>query len=65
MAREKEVIAIFKKRADDLGEKHKDVPAALAADTAAATKKLETLKLANEARAKPLAGMPRRPRPMV
>jgi cation/acetate symporter len=91
--KEKEVIAIFKKRADDLGAKLKDVPAALAADKAAATKALEDLKAANapqaqvqaaekalaaipksddeakkawtsartaaEARAKPLAGMPR------
>ncbi len=91
--KEKEVIAVFKKRADDLGAKLKDVPAALAADKAAATKTLEDLKAANapqaqvqaaekalaaipkteaeaktawtsakaanEARAKPLAGMPR------
>jgi cation/acetate symporter len=91
--KEKEVIAIFKKRADDLGAKLKDVPAALAADKEAATKALEELKAANapqaqvqvaektlaavpkneaeakdswtkgkaanEARAKPLAGMPR------
>ena len=91
--KEKEVIAIFKKRADDLGAKLKDIPAALAADKAAATKKVDDLKTANaplaevqaaekalagvpkdeadakkawtaaktanEARAKPLAGMPR------
>ena len=91
--KEKEVIAVFKKRADDLGAKLKDVPTALAADKAAATKKVEDLKAANgpasdiqaaekalaavpksdadaktawtaaraanEARAKPLAGMPR------
>ncbi|WP_334135758.1 sodium:solute symporter family protein [Tepidimonas sp.] len=92
-AKEKEVIEIFKKRAEELGEKLKDVPAALAADRAAAQKKLEELRAANapadqiaaaqkaldslpkdeaaakdawtkakaaaEARAKPLAGMPR------
>ena len=91
--KEKEVIAVFKKRADDLGAKLKDVPTALAADKAAATKKVEDLKAANgpasdiqaaekalaavpksdadaktawtaaraanEARARPLAGMPR------
>jgi cation/acetate symporter len=45
--KEKEVIAVFKKRADDLGEKLKDIPAALAADKAAATKKLDDLKAAN------------------
>ena len=91
--KEKEVIAVFKKRAEDLGAKLKDVPGALAADKAAATKTLDDLKAANapqaqvqaaekalaavpkteadakdtwtkaktanEARAKPLAGMPR------
>jgi cation/acetate symporter len=85
--KEKEVIAIFKKNADDLGAKLKDVPAALAVDKAAAEKKVTDLKAANaaaadisaaekamaalpkdawtaakaanEARAKPLAGMPR------
>jgi cation/acetate symporter len=45
--KEKEVIAIFKQRADDLGAKLKDVPAALAADKAAAQKKLDDLKAAN------------------
>ncbi len=45
--KEKEVIAIFKSRADDLGAKLKDVPAALAADTAAAQKKIDDLKAAN------------------
>ena len=45
--KEKEVIAVFKKRADDLGAKLKDIPAALAADKAAATKKLDDLKAAN------------------
>ncbi|TAG25153.1 MAG: cation acetate symporter [Burkholderiales bacterium] len=45
--KEKEVIAIFKKNADDLGAKLKDVPAALAADKAAAEKKVADLKAAN------------------
>ncbi|MEO8123552.1 MAG: VC_2705 family sodium/solute symporter [Burkholderiales bacterium] len=91
--KEKEVIAIFKQRADTLAEKLKDVPTALeaeksaaatkaddlrsanapAAETQAADKALAALprnaaaakvewtkaKAANEARAKPLAGMPR------
>ncbi|MBI3155544.1 MAG: cation acetate symporter [Burkholderiales bacterium] len=91
--KEKEVIAIFKQRADALGEKLKDPAAALAADRQAAQAKLDELKAANapvaevqaaekllrdlpadaaaaktkwtadktanEARAKPLAGMPR------
>ncbi len=45
--KELEVIAIFKKQADDLGAKLKDVPAALAADRAAAQKALDDLKAAN------------------
>ena len=45
--KEKEVIAIFKARAEDLGAKLKDVPAALAADKAAAQKKIDDLKAAN------------------
>ncbi|MFM7331867.1 MAG: sodium:solute symporter family protein, partial [Brachymonas sp.] len=45
--KELEVIAIFKKQADDLGAKLKDVPAALAADKAAAEKKVADLKAAN------------------
>ncbi len=45
--KEKEVIAIFKQRADELGEKLKDVKAALEADKAAAAKKIEDLKAAN------------------
>jgi cation/acetate symporter len=45
--KEKEVIAIFKKQADDLGAKLKDVPAALAAEKAAAQKRLDDLKAAN------------------
>lgn len=91
--KELEVINIFKERAEALGAKLKDVPAALAADKAAAEKKVADLKAAkapdadvaaaekalaaipkdeaaakadwtkakaaNEARAKPLGGMPR------
>ena len=45
--KEKEVRAIFKKNADDLAAKLKDVPAALAADKAAAEKKVVDLKAAN------------------
>jgi cation/acetate symporter len=45
--KEKEVIAIFKKQADDLAAKLKDVPAALAADKAAATQNIADLKAAN------------------
>jgi cation/acetate symporter len=45
--KEKEVIAIFKQRGDDLAAKLKDVPTALAADTEAARKKLEDLRAAN------------------
>jgi cation/acetate symporter len=62
--KEKEVIAIFKKQADDLGAKLKDVPAALAADRAAAQKKLDDLKAANapvadiQAAEKALAAVP-------
>jgi cation/acetate symporter len=41
------VIEIFKKNADDLGAKLKDVPAALAADKADAEKKVADLKAAN------------------
>jgi cation/acetate symporter len=64
-AKEKEVIAIFKKQSDDLAAKLKDVPAALAADKAAATKKVEDLKAANapvaeiQAAEKALAGLPK------
>jgi len=46
-AKEKEVIAVFKKQSDDLAAKLKDVPAALQADKDAAAKKLEDLKAAN------------------
>jgi cation/acetate symporter len=62
--KELEVIAIFKKQADDLGAKLKDVPAALAADRAAAQKKLDDLKAANaplaevQAAEKALAAVP-------
>ena len=62
--KEKEVIAIFQKQADDLGAKLKDVPAALAADKAAATAKLADLKAANapvadiQAAEKALAAIP-------
>ena len=45
--KELEVIAIFKERADVLGEKLKDIPTALAADKAAAEKKVADLKAAN------------------
>ena len=45
--KEKEVIAIFKQRADDFDAKLKDPGAALEADKAAATKKLADLKAAN------------------
>jgi len=45
--KELEVRAIFKARADSFAEKLKDVPAALAADKAAAEKKVADLKAAN------------------
>ena len=45
--KELEVIAVFKERADALGAKLKDIPAALAADKAAAAKKVADLKAAN------------------
>ena len=63
--KEKEVIAIFKQRADDLGTKLKDIPTALAADKAAATKKLDDAKAANapaavvQAAEKALAAVPK------
>ncbi len=63
--KEKEVIAIFKQRADDLGAKLKDVPTALAADRAAAQSKLDELKAANaplaevQAAEKALAAVPK------
>jgi cation/acetate symporter len=45
--KELEVIAIFKERADSFSAKLKDIPAALAADKAAAEKKVADLKAAN------------------
>ncbi|HSH91529.1 MAG TPA: sodium:solute symporter family protein [Ramlibacter sp.] len=45
--KELEVVAIFKKRADEFDAKLKDIPAALAADKAAAEKKLADLKASN------------------
>ncbi|MBP6763708.1 MAG: VC_2705 family sodium/solute symporter [Rubrivivax sp.] len=62
--KEKEVIAIFKKQSDDLAAKLKDVPTALAADKAAAAKKVEDLRAASapvaelQAAEKALAGLP-------
>jgi cation/acetate symporter len=46
-AKEKEVIAVFKAQSDALAAKLKDVPAALAADRAAAQKKVDDLKAAS------------------
>ncbi len=63
--KEKEVIAVFKQRADDLSAKLKDIPTALAADKAAATKKLDDAKAANapaavvQAAEKALAAVPK------
>jgi len=45
--KEKEVIAVFKQRSDDLAAKLKDVKAALEADRAAATQKVADLKANN------------------
>jgi cation/acetate symporter len=45
--KEKEVIAVFKKRSDEAAAQLKDVPAALAAQKAAAEKKVADLKAAN------------------
>ena len=62
--KEKEVIAIFQERANAAAEKLKDVPAAMAADKAAAEKKLADLKEANapvadiQAAQKALDGLP-------
>lgn len=62
--KEQEVIAIFKQRADSFAEKLKDVPAALAADRAAAQKKVDDLKASGasagdiEAAEKALAAVP-------
>ena len=46
-AKEQEVIAIFRQRADDLGAKLKSVPAALATERAAAQRRLQDAKAAN------------------
>lgn len=62
--KEKEVMAAFKARADEFDAKLKDVPAALAADKAAAEKKVADLKAANaplaevQAAEKALAAVP-------
>ena len=63
--KEKEVIAIFKQRSDDLAAKLKDIPTALAAEKAAAQQKLDDLKAANapladvQAAEKALAAVPK------
>jgi cation/acetate symporter len=63
-AKEKEVISIFKERADAAAAKLKDVPAAMAADKAAAEQKIADLKAANapvadiQAAEKALAALP-------
>lgn len=63
--KEQEVIAIFKARAAEFDAKLKDVPAALAADQAAAEKKLADLRAANapaadiQAAEKALAALPK------
>ena len=63
--KEREVIAIFKQRGDDLAAKLKDVPAALALDKAAAQKRVDDLKAANaplgevQAAEKALASLPK------
>jgi len=62
--KEQEVIAIFKQRADEAAAKLKDVPAAMAADKAAAEKKVADLKASNapvadvQAAEKALAALP-------
>jgi cation/acetate symporter len=63
--KEKEVIAVFKAQSDALAAKLKDVPAALAADKAAAQTKLDELRAANapladvQAAEKALAAVPK------
>jgi len=63
--KELEVIAAFKAKADEFGEKLKDVPTALAAERAAAEKKVGDLKAANgavaevQAAEKALAALPK------
>ena len=62
--KEKEVIAAFKAKADEFDAKLKDIPAALAAEKAAATQKVADLKAANapaaeiQAAEKALAAVP-------
>ncbi|MEW6098609.1 MAG: VC_2705 family sodium/solute symporter [Pseudomonadota bacterium] len=62
--KEQEVIAVFKKRAEEAAAKLKDVPAAMAADRAAAEKKVADLKAQNaplaeiQAAEKALASLP-------
>ena len=63
--REKEVIAVFKHRADDLETKLKNVPAALATEKTSAAAKLDNLESSNapmaqiQAAAKTLAAVPK------
>ncbi len=63
--KEQEVRAVFKQRSDDLAAKLKDIPAALAADRAAAQKKVDELKAASapladiQAAEKALAALPK------
>ncbi|MFN7483049.1 MAG: sodium:solute symporter family protein [Betaproteobacteria bacterium] len=63
--KEQEVRAVFKQRSDDLAAKLKDVPTALAADRAAAQKKVDDLKAASapladiQAAEKALAAVPK------
>jgi cation/acetate symporter len=63
--KELEVIAIFKKRADEAGAKLKDIPASMAAAKASAEKTLADLKASNAAKAqidaaeKALAAVPK------
>lgn len=65
--KEQQVIQIFKDRAAAIDAKLKDVPAAMAADQAAAQKKLDDLKAANgpvaaiQAAEKDLAALPKTP----
>ncbi|MCL4697542.1 MAG: VC_2705 family sodium/solute symporter, partial [Burkholderiaceae bacterium] len=63
--KEKEVIAVFKSQSDALAAKLKDIPTALAADRAAAQKKVDDLKAASaplaevQAAEKALAAVPK------
>jgi len=63
--KEKEVIAVFKARSDEFAAKLKDIPAALAADRAAAQKKVDDLKATSaplaevQAAEKALAAVPK------